>query len=106
MGTSKYVEKFVSLFASLVLILVQLHIKIGCKSETKGGCVMQKEQIYDMMNGFLVEGMLSLPEGIAIEDEFRQNGGYYAKTKNIIRRKESGQQPPYRTEKTAESIPA
>ncbi len=31
---------------------------------------MQKEQIYDMMNGFLVEGMLSLPEGIAIEDEF------------------------------------
>ncbi len=31
---------------------------------------MQKEQIYDMMNGFLVEGALSMPEGTVIEDEF------------------------------------
>lgn len=33
---------------------------------------MQKEQIYDMMNGFLVEGALSMPEGIVIEDEFAE----------------------------------
>ena len=33
---------------------------------------MQKEQIYDMMNGFLVEGVLSMPEGIVIEDEFAE----------------------------------
>lgn len=31
---------------------------------------MQKGQIYDMMNGFLVEGVLSMPEGTVIEDEF------------------------------------
>lgn len=33
---------------------------------------MQKEQIYDMMNGFLLVGALSMPEGIVIEDEFAE----------------------------------
>lgn len=33
---------------------------------------MRKEQIYDMMNGFLVEGAISMPEGVAIEDEFAE----------------------------------
>jgi len=33
---------------------------------------MQKKQIYDMMNGFLIEGALSMPEGIVIEDEFAE----------------------------------
>ena len=33
---------------------------------------MQKEQIYDMMNGFLVEEALFMPEGIVIEDEFAE----------------------------------
>lgn len=31
---------------------------------------MQKELIYDKMNGFLAEGMASMPEGI--EDEFAE----------------------------------
>ena len=33
---------------------------------------MQKELIYDKMNGFLAEGMFSMPEGIGIEDEFAE----------------------------------
>ena len=33
---------------------------------------MQKELIYDKMNGFLTDGMLSLPEGVEIEDEFAE----------------------------------
>lgn len=33
---------------------------------------MQKELIYDKMNGFLTEGMASLQEGDAIEDEFAE----------------------------------
>ena len=33
---------------------------------------MQKELIYDKMNGFLTEGMYSLQEGVAIEDEFAE----------------------------------
>jgi len=33
---------------------------------------MQKELIYDMMNGFLVEGTLSMPEETGIEDEFAE----------------------------------
>ncbi len=33
---------------------------------------MQKELIYDKMNGFLTEGMYSLQEGAAIEDEFAE----------------------------------
>lgn len=33
---------------------------------------MQKELIYDKMNGFLTEGMYSLQEGATIEDEFAE----------------------------------
>ena len=33
---------------------------------------MQKELIYDEMNGFLTDGMPSLPEGAVIEDEFAE----------------------------------
>ena len=33
---------------------------------------MQKEQIYDKMNGFLTEATLSVPEGTVIEDEFAE----------------------------------
>ena len=33
---------------------------------------MQKELIYDKMNGFLTEGMSSLQGGTAIEDEFTE----------------------------------
>lgn len=33
---------------------------------------MQKEQIYDKMNGFLTEETLSVPEGTVIEDEFAE----------------------------------
>ena len=33
---------------------------------------MQKEQIYDMMNGFLVEEVLCISEGTGIEDEFAE----------------------------------
>ncbi len=33
---------------------------------------MQKELIYDKMNGFLSEGMSSLQGGAAIEDEFAE----------------------------------
>ncbi len=33
---------------------------------------MQKELIYDKMNGFLTEGMSSLQGGTAIEDEFAE----------------------------------
>ncbi len=33
---------------------------------------MQKELIYDKMNGFLTEGMSSLQGGAAIEDEFAE----------------------------------
>ena len=33
---------------------------------------MQKELIYDKMNGFITEETLSLPEGTVIEDEFAE----------------------------------
>lgn len=33
---------------------------------------MQKEQIYDKMNGFLTEETLSVPEGTVIENEFAE----------------------------------
>lgn len=33
---------------------------------------MQKEQIFEKMNGFLAEEMLSLPEPVVIEDEFAE----------------------------------
>ena len=33
---------------------------------------MQKEQIYDKMNGFLTEETLSVPERTVIEDEFAE----------------------------------
>ncbi len=33
---------------------------------------MQKEQIFDKMNGFLAEGSFSLPGQAAIEDEFAE----------------------------------
>ena len=33
---------------------------------------MQKELIYDKMNGFLTERMPSIPEGAVIEDEFAE----------------------------------
>ncbi len=33
---------------------------------------MQKELIYDKMNGFLTERMPSVPEGAVIEDEFAE----------------------------------
>ena len=33
---------------------------------------MLKEQIFDKMNGFLTEGLHSLPESCAIEDEFAE----------------------------------
>ena len=33
---------------------------------------MQKELIYDKMNGFLTDGMHSLPQGAEVEDEFAE----------------------------------
>ena len=33
---------------------------------------MQKEQIYDKMNGFLTDGLPSLAEGTVVEDEFAE----------------------------------
>ncbi|NBJ94792.1 hypothetical protein [Parablautia muri] len=33
---------------------------------------MQKDQIFDKMNGFLTEGMTSLKEGVEIENEFAE----------------------------------
>ena len=33
---------------------------------------MQKELIYDKMNGFLTDGLPSLPEGTVVEDEFAE----------------------------------
>ena len=33
---------------------------------------MQKELIYDKMNGFLTEGIVSMSEGIEIQDEFAE----------------------------------
>ena len=33
---------------------------------------MQKELIYDKMNGFIADETLSLPEGTVIEDEFAE----------------------------------
>ena len=54
---------------------------------------MQKEQIYDKMNGFLVEDMLSAPEGIAIDDEFAEGKeccllyeGVYQARRNLCER--------------------
>ncbi|MDE6640432.1 MAG: hypothetical protein K2K63_07905 [Acetatifactor sp.] len=54
---------------------------------------MQKEQIYDMMNGFLVEGALSMPEGTGIEDEFAEGkeccllyDGVYQAGRNLCER--------------------
>lgn len=54
---------------------------------------MQKELIYDKMNGFLTEGMSSLPEGAAIEDEFAEGKeccllyeGVYQAERNLCER--------------------
>ncbi len=33
---------------------------------------MQKEQIFDKMNGFLTDGLPSLAEGTVVEDEFAE----------------------------------
>ena len=33
---------------------------------------MQKELIYDKMNGFLTDGLPSLAEGTVVEDEFAE----------------------------------
>ena len=56
---------------------------------------MQKELIYDKMNGFLTEGMYSLPEGAAIEDEFAEGKeccllyeGVYQAGRNLCERLE------------------
>lgn len=38
---------------------------------------MQKELIYDKMNGFLTDGMPFLPEGAVIEDEFAEGRECY-----------------------------
>ncbi len=38
-------SKYMTVHQAKGFDLVELHIKIGCKSETKGGCAMQKEQI-------------------------------------------------------------
>ena len=54
---------------------------------------MQKEQIYDKMNGFLAEGMISAPEGIVIDDEFAEGKeccllyeGVYQARRNLCER--------------------
>ena len=54
---------------------------------------MQKEQIYDKMNGFLAEGMISAPEGIGIDDEFAEGKeccmlyeGVYQARRNLCER--------------------
>ena len=56
---------------------------------------MQKELIYDKMNGFLTEGMYSLQEGTAIEDEFAEGKeccllyeGVYQAGRNLCERLE------------------
>ncbi len=56
---------------------------------------MQKELIYDKMNGFLTEGMYSLQEGAAIEDEFAEGKeccllyeGVYQAGRNLCERLE------------------
>ena len=54
---------------------------------------MQKELIYDKMNGFLTDGMPSLPEGAVIEDEFAEGKeccllyeGVYKAERNLCER--------------------
>ena len=54
---------------------------------------MQKELIYDKMNGFLTYGMPSLPEGVVIEDEFAEGKeccllyeGVYKAERNLCER--------------------
>lgn len=54
---------------------------------------MQKELIYDKMNGFLTEGMSSLQGGAAIEDEFAEGKeccllyeGIYQAERNLCER--------------------
>ncbi len=54
---------------------------------------MLKEQIFEKMNGFLAEGMLSLPEQAAVEDEFAEGKeccllyeGVYRARKNLCER--------------------
>ena len=56
---------------------------------------MQKELIYDKMNGFLTEGMSSLQGGAAIEDEFAEGKeccllyeGVYQAGRNLCERLE------------------
>ena len=54
---------------------------------------MLKEQIFDKMNGFLTEGLHSLPESCAIEDEFAEGKeccllyeGVYQAERNLCER--------------------
>ncbi len=108
---SRFVEKFVSLFAPLLLILIDVHIKIGCKSVTKGGYSMLKELIYDKINGFLADGIYFMSEGTFIEDGFAEGKeccvlyesvyrGLYLAGRDII----FEQVPVFRTEPLAELI--
>ncbi len=54
---------------------------------------MLKEQIFEMMNGFLTEGLLLLPEQYTIEDEFAEGKeccilyeGIYQAERNLCER--------------------
>lgn len=54
---------------------------------------MQKEKIFDKMNGFLAEGPFSLPNQVSIEDEFAEGKeccllyeGVYQAEKNLCER--------------------
>ena len=54
---------------------------------------MQKELIYDKMNGFLTDGLPSLAEGTVVEDEFAEGKeccllyeGVYQAGRNLCKR--------------------
>lgn len=50
---------------------------------------MQKEQMYDMMNGFLVEGARSMPEETGIEDEFAEGKECYLLYEGVYQAKQN-----------------
>jgi hypothetical protein len=54
------------------LILIEIYLIIGCKSETKGAEFMDKNMVYQIINGEINMDMVDIPADMEIEDEFAE----------------------------------
>jgi hypothetical protein len=54
------------------LILIDIYLIIGCKSDTKGAEFMDKNMVYQIINGEINMDMVDIPTDMEIEDEFAE----------------------------------